>query len=49
MVDHRKSFLVLRSERSGMNNGDTVLVLEESWLTNPKNDRSSVRLMGVGN
>ena len=44
-----KSFLMLSSGRRGANSGSMVSVQAESWLTNPKNERRSVRLVGVGN
>ena len=40
---------MLSSGRRGANSGAMVSVQAESWLTNPKNDRRSVRLVGVGN
>ena len=40
---------MLRSGCSGASSGAIALVLEESWLTRPKNDSKSVRFLGVGN
>ena len=41
--------MVLRSGRSGVSREAMAFVLDESWLKSPKNDRKSVRLVGVGN
>ena len=46
---HRKSFLVLSRGLSGVNNVATVLILEDNWLTSPKKEYKSVRLVGFGN
>ena len=48
-VDQMKSFFVLRRGRSGAKSAATVSVLAKSWLTSPKKERRSVRLVGVGN
>ena len=48
-VDHINSFLVLRRGRSGANRLATASVLLDSWLANPKKERRSVQLLGVGN
>ena len=47
-LDHVNSFFVLSSGRSGASSPATDAVLAESWLTRPKKDRRSVRLVGVG-
>ena len=44
-----KSLLVLRRGRNGTRAAATDSVLAESWLASPKNERRSVRLLGVGN
>ena len=41
-------FFVLRSGRRGVRRLAIVAVVDESWLTNPTNERRSVRLVGVG-
>ena len=46
---HRNLFRVLSNGRSGANTFAMSLVLEESWLTRPKKERRSVRMLGVGN
>ena len=46
---HRNSFLVLRRGRSGASRPATVSVHADSWLANPKKERRSVQLLGVGN
>ena len=46
--DQMKSFFVLRRGRSGISKEETVLVEVDNWFTNPKKDRRSVRLVGVG-
>ena len=40
---------MLRRGLSGVNNVATVLILEDNWLTSPKKERKSVRLVGMGN
>ena len=47
-LDHVNSFFVLSSGRSGASSPATDAVLAESWLTRPKKERRSVRLVGVG-
>ena len=42
-------FFVLNSGRSGSNSSAILSVLVDSWLANPKKDRRSVRVAGVGN
>ena len=44
-----KSFFVLTRGLRGVINGETVLVVADNWLANPKKDlRSHVRLVGFG-
>ena len=40
--------LVLRRGRSGASSPEMAAVLATSWLTRPKKERISVRLVGVG-
>ena len=39
---------MLRRDRRGECNEEIVLVEADNWLTNPKKDRRSVQLVGVG-
>ena len=47
--DQRKSLFVLRRGWSSANRVAMESVLAESWFANPKKERRSVRLTGVGN
>ena len=40
---------MLNRERSGASVSAMLFVLDASWLTRPKKDLRSVRLLGVGN
>ena len=46
---HTKSLWVLSKGHSGASIVVNSFVLDASWLTNPKNDLRSVRLLGIGN
>ena len=46
---HTKSFRELSKRGSGASTVANSFVLKASWLTNPKKDLRSVRLLGVGN
>ena len=48
-LPHRNSLQVLSSGRRGANVSTMSLVLEVSWLTRPKKERRSARLLGFGN
>ena len=45
---HSKSFLLLSKGQKGVRIVTTVLVLDDSWLTNPTKERKLVRRVGVG-
>ena len=47
--DHKKSFFVLRSGRSGANDVAIELVHPDSWFAKPKKEHKSVWFVGVGN
>ena len=46
--DHKKSFLLLRRGLSGASREEIVLMEADSWFANPKKERRSVGLFGVG-
>ena len=48
-IVHVNSFFVLRRGLNGAINSAVALVPDVNWLANPINERSSVRVVGVGN